>query len=113
MPEQAATYMHLRIGKRNPIYIEESWVIVRNYQEFTKEITERGLPEFVSFDHDLADVHYHDCKEYFEYQEETGLDCAEWLVKYCREKDLELPECAVHSMNPVGTEKIIRTLEEF
>jgi len=32
--------------------------IVRSYDEFVEFIQERGVPEFVSFDHDLADEHY-------------------------------------------------------
>lgn len=34
------------------------WVVVRNYDQFIKHITNHGIPSFVSFDHDLADEHY-------------------------------------------------------
>ena len=30
-----------------------TWVTVRNYNEFVKTITERGIPSYISFDHDL------------------------------------------------------------
>ena len=35
----------------------EGWEIVRNYDDFVKWIEENGLPDIVSFDHDLAEVH--------------------------------------------------------
>lgn len=111
MPGNCLSYMHLRIGAKNPIYLED-WEIVRNYDEFVDCIEKKGLPTHVSFDHDLAEVHYdHETWiEGFKYTEETGNDCAKWLVEYVRKNNLELPICFVHSMNPVGTENIKRTL---
>ena len=35
-----------------------SYVVVRNFDEFTRHVLTFGVPTFVSFDHDLADVHY-------------------------------------------------------
>jgi hypothetical protein len=32
--------------------------VVRSYDEFVAYINENGIPDFVSFDHDLADQHY-------------------------------------------------------
>lgn len=41
--------------------------IVRNYQQFVDHVTLYGVPDFVTFDHDLADEHYvhmlKDCQE--------------------------------------------------
>ena len=37
----------------NQLYLI-GWVIVRNYDEFVKTIEERGIPEILSFDHDLG-----------------------------------------------------------
>ena len=37
----------------------EGWVIVRTYDEFVNWITKNGLPEEVSFDHDLAEINHH------------------------------------------------------
>lgn len=34
------------------------WSIVRSHNEFVDFINANGCPNFVSFDHDLADVHY-------------------------------------------------------
>jgi hypothetical protein len=88
------------------------WKVVRSYNEFIKAIEENGLPTMVSFDHDLADEHYdpdlHGSETYNElydsFVEKTGYDCAKWLIDYCAENKLALPETIlVHSMNPAGT----------
>jgi len=108
---ECVTYMHQRIGRKNPIYLEKGWVICRNFGCFTRTIQDMGLPDFISFDHDLADEHY----IYFEeevdkYKEKTGYECAKWLVDYCIKNSLKIPEFAVHSMNVVGAERISNLL---
>lgn len=85
-----------------------NWVTVRNYDEFREEITNRGIPCFVSFDHDLADNHYGG-----KYDEKTGASCARWLANYCFENNLDLPKYEVHSMNPVGSENIRSILSSY
>jgi hypothetical protein len=40
------------------IFLHKNWEIVRNYMEFVQWITINGLPDFISFDHDLADMEY-------------------------------------------------------
>lgn len=89
------------------------WVIVRNYNEFVGYISKNGLPDYISFDHDLADEHYIPEVKESTYKEKTGYDCAKWLVEYCMEKGLTFPEYAVHSMNRVGKENIISYIENF
>lgn len=96
------------------------WEIVRTYNDFVKIITEKGLPKIVSFDHDLSWEHYpffHDDPsaeiDYSKYKEKTGYDCAKWLIEYCEDKKLELPEWQVHSFNTVGRENIIKLLEGY
>lgn len=117
-PQDAGKYMHSRIGKLNPIYFEGDWYIVRNYEQFTEVIRKYSRDiTHVSFDHDLADVHYHesmDNKEaYEEYlkdiKEKTGYECAVFLKEYYKVhlNNKDLPIMFVHSMNPVGTERII------
>lgn len=107
-------------------------IIARNYNEFVDFISREGLPATVSFDHDLADEHYRHMltdnslnrhtafvdDEFgglnvtFDYGEEkTGYDCAKWLVQYCIDNDLKFPEYTVHSMNPVGAERIRQYIE--
>lgn len=93
------------------IFWEDDWDIVRNYDEFVSWIEANGLPDFISFDHDLADEHYEDVMnnpklDYSQYREKTGLDCAKWLVDWCVDNKLSLPDYAVHSANPAGRRNI-------
>jgi hypothetical protein len=98
------------------------WVIVRNYDEFVKVVTERGLPNVVSFDHDLSFEHYpfnaNDVGEmrnipYQIYNEKTGYHVVKWLIEYCRERTLKFPTYYVHSMNPVGRANIRNAIEDY
>lgn len=119
VPTDCLSYMHNWIGTKNPeLYLHTEWVVVRNFQEFSNYITQHGLPDKVSFDHDLADEHqeyYHVNLEgkpweekqkhvynYDSFKEKTGVSCAKWLVEYCLDRNLTLPECWIHSANPVG-----------
>ena len=104
------------------IYGGWKWVIVRSYDEFVDYIEKHGLPGSISFDHDLADEHYDNSmysgvdaynKMYEEFKEKTGLDCAKWLVDYCMNNDLDLPEYFVHSMNPAGGKNISSYLDNY
>ncbi len=106
---------------------DRSFSIVRNYKEFVDHITMYGVPEFVTFDHDLADEHYEVMlKEVeasrhtafvdddqgglnitFDYGKEmTGFDCAKWLVDHCAKYEVPFPDYTVHSMNPIGRARI-------
>jgi len=97
---------------KNPIYKEE-WVIVKTYVEYTNIIRSRGLPEYVSFDHDLEDEHYairtQEEWEIYHNREDhkpTGYDCALWLKKYCTFNNIDLPSYLIHSFSEVGSKKI-------
>lgn len=97
---------------------DKEWIIARNYKEFVDLITLRGVPQFVSFDHDLGLSHYgHGLNNneipYESYKEKTGLDCSKWLINYCIEKNLPFPEHMVHSMNPVGKQNTISLIESY
>ena len=43
---------------KHPVYTEDNWDVVRNYNEFCNYIQDNGVPALISFDHDLADEHY-------------------------------------------------------
>ena len=90
-----------------------TWVVVRNYNQFTETIEKQGLPDFISFDHDLADEHYGARLEYEKFKEKTGYDCARWLIEYCMKTNQALPLWQVHSMNPVGRMNINMVLSLF
>jgi len=107
--------------------------VVRNYQQFVQYIEHNGLPEFVSFDHDLGAFHYETLMKIsnesnisvfldeinrtnspveIDYgTEKTGYDCAKWLVEYCFDHGLKFPEYEVHSMNPIGALNIRTYIE--
>lgn len=109
----------------NSIYLTHPWKIVRNYDEFVKIITTKGLPSIISFDHDLADEHYapeiywnkyQEWEEKSNFKEKTGYECANWFVTYCLDNNVkydDFPLFYSHSMNPTGREKIISLLRNF
>lgn len=113
MPEDVANYIfpvELRL-----LYRLNEWKIVRSHKEFVAHIVMHGLPGMISFDHDLADSHYEPetWKEDHIYDEETGYDCAKWLVDHCLKNKKDLPDFLVHSMNPVGSKNIRDLLNNF
>ena len=117
-PYDCLLYMAGRINGYSTIYGQEDWVIVRNYPEFVEAVKTAGDNiATISFDHDLADGHYHlnmvdgaldydgesfNADDY----NKTGYHCAKWLLEYYEEKGWQMPEILIHSMNPVGVENI-------
>lgn len=83
------TYYNKIFNKYNVHFI---WV--KSFDEFVSFIEANGLPQFISFDHDLGKG------------KPKGLDCAKWLVRYCNQKGLKLPKFFVHSANPNGQREI-------
>ena len=67
----------------------EGWEIVRNYDDFVKWIEENGLPDIVSFDHDLAEVHYDPStwRQSFEYHEKLVMMLLNGFVNIVGETD--------------------------
>jgi hypothetical protein len=113
-PEMVSLYI-LPVEHRN-MYRLEKWEIARNFEEFKSLIFCKGIPSFVSFDHDLAEIHYEPSTwtEDFVYHEKTGLDCAKWLVRVCMDFDVDwFPEYRVHSQNPVGSKNILSYLKSY
>jgi hypothetical protein len=120
VPLDCCTYMMNR-----DFYQNNEFVIVRDYNEFTNYIETNGLPDIISFDHDLADSHYTPEYLWDDYEkskawqdaqvhtEKTGYDCAKWLIDYCIENNLNCPEYTCHSMNPVGKDNIMGVLDNF
>ena len=86
---------------KNPNY-----KILRSYQQFIDFIVEYGLPDEISFDHDIASFDN-------DGNEKTGYDAAKWLVNYCIDNDLKLPKWNVHSANSIGAENIEVYLSNF
>ena len=88
----------LVVSNLNQFYWANDWDVVINYDEFVSYITKNGLPDFISFDHDLADEHYIGTDT----NEKTGFEAAKWLVDWCFDNKKSLPDFVVHSANPVG-----------
>lgn len=99
---------------KQPAYLMEDWLIVRDYDEFVRTIKELGIPKVISLDHDLADFHYKEENQktltdevYDNMGEKTGYHCAKWLCDYCVDNKVGIPKAIlVHSMNVVGAENI-------
>ena len=101
----------------DPIYENnDEWEIVRSFNEFVSYIEENGLPEFISFDHDLDFEHYklenQQDIDYDKMEIKTGFHAAQWLINYCADNKLKLPNFKVHSMNLAGKRNIERILEK-
>lgn len=75
------------------------WYVARTYQAFIDGIQLRGMPEYITFDHDLQDFNE-------DGSENTGYTCLKWLVEYCIDHDMMLPVCFFHSMNPIGVKNM-------
>ena len=91
-----------------------NWVVARSYADFVRTVEERGLPEFVSFDHDLAEQHppvFTGITTAPFGGSKTGADCALWLAERCVGTSTPLPGYAIHSMNPIGQALIASILE--
>lgn len=68
-----------------------NFIWVKNLPEFSEYIIKNGLPDLVSFDHDLSSKTVK-C-------DHNGADCARWLVNYCKENGLQMPKCFAHTAN--------------
>jgi hypothetical protein len=119
-PEMASFYV-LPVEER-PKYMKLHWITVRDFDQFREYILRHGLPRTVSFDHDLAQEHillghsrFANWEAYYKEtdREMTGYDAAKWLCDYCYEYKVPLPECYVHSQNPVGAKNILSYLKNF
>jgi len=106
------------IHTRDSAYLNVSWEIVRNYDEFInfieKNFKENNIfPKLISFDHDLDDEHYtyNQNIPYDTYQHKTGYDCALWLINFCKEKRLNFPDHKFHTLNYVGKDNIIKAIK--
>ena len=118
---------------KDPIYVDKTWEIVRNYVDFVnlivdKYINSHELPALISFDHDLADEHYeYNLDNKKKYTEKTGYDCAKWFVDHFYDKNpealtkhrmfrgtkIEFPNVYVHSANPIGASNIMGYINNF
>lgn len=102
----------------------DSWLVVRNYDEFVAHIKMNGLEnyEVISLDHDLGEgamvEYYTNVKPNYELDynripEKTGMDCARFLVAESMNTKIPLPTIYVHSANPIGAANIIGYVNNY
>ncbi|MCT7523251.1 hypothetical protein N5T57_09975 [Aliarcobacter cryaerophilus] len=88
---------------------DDSYYLVRTYEEAVNYVKENGIPSFISFDHDLGlDENKQLAK--------TGFDFAKWLVEMDIDNIFLFPEnfsFYVHSSNSVGKENIHSYLTNY
>lgn len=89
----------------NEWYLSQQFIFARTYEEFCEIIDDMGLPNFISFDHDIAD--------FKNGEERTGKTAAQFVIDYCIDNDLDFPNYMVHSSNPRGAENIQRLVDDF
>lgn len=79
-------------------------ITTRTVDDFKKVITERGIPEHLTFDYDLFNW------------DGTGLDCAKFFAEFVETNDIHLPDnfyYYVHSLNEQGAYKIRDYMTSF
>lgn len=88
---------------------EEFDFIVRSYDEAIVMIKKYGVPNFISFDHDLGeDANGIVLK--------SGYDLAKWLVENDLKGSYTLPSdfhYNIHSQNPIGKKNICMLLDGY
>jgi hypothetical protein len=109
------------------------WAVVRNFPDFAGHIMRHGIPDYISFEHDLAEEHFADFAanqaqgvmaiEYDSFTEKTGYHCAQWLISFCEMHrqngaDMSLSPhriktVGIHSDNPAGAVNIMHLLQDY
>ena len=81
--------------------VGSDWVIVRSSEEAINWLRKNGMPDLISFDHDLGG-------------EDTAIKIVNWIIERVLDECLFFHdgfEYTVHSANPVGRENIIGKME--
>lgn len=95
------------------------WTIARSFDEFKAIIDEKGMPDFISYDHDLHDEHYDGSmwlglNEYNEvaknFKHPTGLECAQYVLEKLGDK--VHPPFFPHTQNPIGYMRIMALIAD-
>lgn len=82
---------------------DTGWIVVRSFDECTEYLWENGIPDVISFDHDLGIG-------------PTGYDVAKWIIEKNLDGKLDIPEnfsYYIHSANPIGKKNIQTLLDNF
>ena len=87
-----------------------NFVWVKNLYQFIDYIEKNGIPQFVSFDHDLNNRGGGEGLSDEQKLSNNGVNCAKWLVNYCKQMGQPLPKFYVHSANPKHGPEINKVL---
>ena len=82
---------------------DASWLLVRTSDQAIDIIKHSGMPDMISFDHDLGG-------------DDTAMKVVHFIINSWLDKTLEIPknfEYFVHSANPVGADNIRGTMDRF
>lgn len=88
--------------ERDPPQNGNQWVVARSSDEAISIVKKLGMPDFISFDHDLGG-------------DDTSMKFIDWLINmtldlyyggYAREGIPFIKDFTVHSQNPVGAKNI-------
>lgn len=85
--------------RQNMANTEIQWTSVSNFSQFKNYIETRGVPDFVSLDHDLGRDKENQAKKSAGLYVATGADCALFLVSYCLRNGIAIPPNYIHSAN--------------
>lgn len=104
--------------------VDDDWIVVRNYNEFVKQVKLHGLGNFevMSLDHDLGEgamvEYYTNVKnnymlDYNNINERTGMDCCRYLVSESMNEKIPLPQIYIHSANPIGAANMLGYINNY
>lgn len=82
---------------------DTTWTIARSSNEAIILVEANGVPDVISFDHDLG-------------EDDTSMIFINWFIENVLDKKLHIPHnfsFIVHSANPVGRENIQSKLNSF
>ena len=82
---------------------DASWILARTSDQAIDIIKHSGMPDVISFDHDLGG-------------DDTAMNVVYFIINSWLDKTLEIPknfEYLVHSANPVGAENIRGAMDRF
>lgn len=96
------TYRLFIDDERFPPDDGNSWVIARSSDEAKQMVLDRGIPSFVSYDHDLGG-------------DDTSIKFIWWLIDLYLDGTIQSfpTDYYVHSQNPVGAKNIRNLLDGF
>ena len=93
--------MYLDDVRELPEEFQKEWITVRSSSETISYVKAHGLPEFISFDHDLGGS-------------DTTMVFLRWLERETNIiQENDPPEYVVHSSNPAGAANIRSFMESW